>query len=66
MGGLVGIRYYYAKAAASGAARGVTVESRPLTVQEELLLYDRRVTVQNVDAAGDHLDGKALGLAVLA
>jgi len=44
----------------------VTVESRPLTVQEELLLYDRRVTVQNVDAAGDHLDGKALGLAVLA
>lgn len=41
---------------------GGVVWGRPLTTQEELVLHDRRTTMQNVDAAGDHLDGKALGL----
>lgn len=41
---------------------GGVVRCRPLTAQEELVLHDRRATVQSVDAAGDHLDGKALGL----
>lgn len=43
-------------------AEGTVVQNRPLTTQEELLLHDRRMSVDMVVRAGNNLDGKALGL----
>ncbi len=43
-------------------AEGTVVQNRPLTSQEELLLHDRRMSVDMVVRAGNNLDGKALGL----